>query len=348
LNENLQPLVSIVVLNFNAKDFLIKCIDSIFQSQYKDFEVILVDNASEDDTYKICKENHPEINLIINQENLGYCGGNNVGIKNATGEFIIILNPDTLVDPNWINEFFKSYEKFGDAIYQPKFISMDNDKMLLSSGQMINLFGFGFSRGKGDLLANENEKLGKIGYASGTCMFLPLSVMKTLNYFDDFLFAYHDDLDLCWRAAMMNIPSYYVPESIVLHPREGYSFKWSNLKFFLMERNRIYCLLTHYSHKTIFKIFPSLILVDIGVFLFYLKKGMVFEKIKATCSIIKNFKKIKKKYNEIQITRELSDKKLIRNFHDEIQVPEWILNKESNIFFNQFLNKLSKFTRKFI
>ena len=105
MNENLQPLVSIVVLNFNAKDFLIKCIDSIFQSQYKDFEVILVDNASEDDTYKICKENHPEINLIINQENLGYCGGNNVGIKNATGEFIIILNPDTLVDPNWINEF---------------------------------------------------------------------------------------------------------------------------------------------------------------------------------------------------------------------------------------------------
>ena len=348
MTEHEQPLVSIIVLNFNAKNFLIKCINSIFQSNYQNFEVILVDNASEDNTYKICKKNHPEINLIVNQENLGYCGGNNIGIQRAKGKFVIILNPDTLVEPNWIHEFLKSYEKFGDAIYQPKFISMDDDKMLLSSGQMINLFGFGFSRGKGDYLENKYDELGKIGYASGTCMFLPLSVMKELNYFDDFLFAYHDDLDLCWRSAMINIPSFYVPKSVVFHPREGYSFKWSNLKFFLMERNRIYCILTHYSHKTILKIFPSLILVDAGVFFFYLKKGMVLEKIKATFSIIKNLKKINEKYYEIQKTRQLSDKKIVENFQDEIQVPEWILNKESNLFFNQFLKKLSKFTRKFI
>ena len=348
MTEHEQPLVSIIVLNFNAKNFLIKCINSIFQSNYQNFEVILVDNASEDNTYKICKKNHPEINLIVNQENLGYCGGNNIGIQRAKGKFVIILNPDTLVEPNWIHEFLKSYEKFGDAIYQPKFISMDDDKMLLSSGQMINLFGFGFSRGKGTNLENSKNEQEKIGYASGTCMFLPLSLMKELNYFDDFLFAYHDDLDLCWRSAMMKFSSFYVPKSIVYHPREGYAFKWSKLKFFLMERNRMYCVLTHYSRKTILKILPSLILVDIGIFFFYLKKGMGIEKIKATLNIIKNLQKIHDRYMEIQKIRQISDKEIIENFQDEIQVPEWILNKEKNIFFNKFLIKLSRFTRRLI
>ena len=108
--------------------------------------------------YHPVKEKHPKINLIINEKNLGYCGGNNIGIKSAKGKFIIILNPDTVVDPNWITEFLKSYKQFGDAIYQPKFLSMDDHKMLLSSGQMINLFGFGFSRGKGTFEKKEDEK----------------------------------------------------------------------------------------------------------------------------------------------------------------------------------------------
>ena len=348
MNKNQQPLVSIIILNYNAKKILINCIDSIFQSNYQNFEVILVDNNSEDNSFEICKNNHSEINLIVNKTNLGYCGGNNIGIEQAKGEFIIILNPDTLVESEWINEFLKSYEKFGEGIYQPKFISMDDHEMTLSTGQMINLFGFGFSRDKGSFSKTKNYEIKKIGYASGTCMFLSSILMKDLNNFDNFLFAYHDDLDLCWRASMKNIHSYFVPDSIVYHPREGYSFKWSNLKFYLMERNRMYCILTHYSRKTIVKLLPALIIIDIGVLFFYMKKGMVTQKIKASISIIKNLKIIHCRHNELQKNRKISDKEIIKKFKDEIQVPEWILDKNSNVFFNQILKKLSKFTRKFI
>ena len=84
-----------------------------------------------------------------------------------------------------------------------------------------------------------------------------------------------------------------------------------------MERNRIYCILTHYTRKTIFKMLPALILVDFGVFFFYLKKGMAGQKIKATFSVIKNLKKINQKYNQIQKTRKLSDKEIIKNFLNE-------------------------------
>ena len=126
-------------------------------------------------------------------------------------------------------------------------------------------------------------------------------VMNTLlGMFDSFLFAYHDDLDLCWRAALEKIKSYYIPSSIVYHPPEGYTFKWNSFKFYLLERNRQYCLLTHYTRKTYFKMLPALIMVDIGVSFYYLKKGVFLSKLKATLNILKNFGQINSRYYKIQ------------------------------------------------
>jgi len=220
--------------------------------------------------------------------------------------------------------------------------------MLLSSGQFIQLFGFGYSRGKGEKHVQENNNIEKISYASGTCLFTSKAILQQLDYFDPFLFAYHDDLDLCWRAAMLGISSFYVPTSIIFHPIEGYSFKWSKFKFYLMERNRQYCILTHFSKTSYLKMLPSLILIDFAVSLFYLKKGMFTTKIKTSLNILKNLTKISKKYQKIQDTRTLSDKEILNIFQDKIQVPKWVVSEENSDSFNNFLNKLSKTTRNFL
>ena len=118
--NNIESLTSIVVLNYNAGDLLLDCIKSVYKTQTRKFEVIVVDNNSTDNSHKKCKEKFPQIRLIENKENLGYCEGNNVGIRNANGEFIVILNPDTIVAPNWLDELMKAFLKFGNGIYQPK------------------------------------------------------------------------------------------------------------------------------------------------------------------------------------------------------------------------------------
>ena len=115
-----------------------------------------------------------------------------------------------------------------------------------------------------------------------------------------------------------------------------------------MERNRQYCILTHYSRTTLFKILPSLILVDLAVTGFYLKKRLLLVKIKANLNSIKNLKNISKKYREIQNYRKISDKEIIENFVDTIEVPSWVMDKDQNKFFNTFLKKLSIFSRNFI
>ena len=342
------PLVSIIILNYNAGQLLYDCVESIFKTKFRNYEIIVVDNASKDKSHKKCKEKFENITLLENKKNLGYCEGNNVGIRNAKGDFIIILNPDAIVEPNWLDELIKAYRIYGDGLYQPKFLTTTNRNILMSAGNMIQLFGFGFSRGKGEIDAEKFNKIEVIGYASGTCLFTTAEIFRKIGFFDSFLFAYHDDLDLCWRAALKGIKSYYVPKSIVLHPPEGFSFKWSPLKFFLLERNRHYCLLTHYSKNTFYKMLPALILVEIAVLVFYFKKGMIKEKIKAYLDIIKNNSKIRKRYAEIQKERKVCDKEIVKTFQDSISIPEQVYDANKNQKIFDFIETLSKVTRSFI
>ena len=348
MNESTGPLISIVILNYNAEKFLDECLSSIYKTEKVNFEIILVDNASSNKSYREYTQKFPEIKLIENEKNLGYCEGNNVGIRASKGEFVVVLNPDTVVTPIWLHELINAYQANGEGIYQPKILATTDHDMLLSSGQFIQLFGFGYSRGKGEKHVQENNDVEKIGYASGTCLFTSKTILKKLDNFDSFLFAYHDDLDLCWRAAMFGINSFYVPTSVIFHPIEGYSFKWSKFKFYLMERNRQYCLLTHFTKSSYLKMLPSLILVDFAVSLFYLKKGMFITKIKTSLNIIKNLTKISKRYKKIQSTRTLSDREILNIFQDKIQVPKWVASEENSESFNNFLNKLSKMTRNFL
>ena len=340
-----SPLVSIIILNYNAGNLLLNCVDSVFKSTYPNFEVLVVDNISTDNSHIICKEKFEKIHLIKNKENLGYCEGNNVGIRNADGEFIVILNPDTIVEPDWLNHLMSAYSKFGEGLYQPKFFSLNEKLVLQSTGNMLHIFGFGFARDKGKADDKKIESVEKINYASGTCLFTSKIVLDKVGLLDPFLFLYHDDLDLGWRAAQIGINSFYVPQSIIYHA-ESYSIKWSSKKFYWLERNRKYCLLTHYSKETYAKMRSSLFLVDVCVWLFYLSKGFLGAKIKAELDIFRNRKAIKIKYNQLEKIKIISDKELIKKFPDEIFVPKNVSEPIFNQLFNNILSTLSKKVKK--
>ena len=339
MSEN--PLVSVIVLNYNAGELLLNCIESVKKSAYKNLEIIVVDNISTDKSQEVCKEKYPDIKLIQNDENFGYCEGNNIGIRKARGDFIMILNPDTIVEPNCIRELIFAHEKLGEGLYQPKILSLNEKQVLQSTGNMLHVFGFGFAKDKGKKDEEVGEEIKKIGYASGTCLFTSRNVLEKVGLLDSFLFLYHDDLDLGWRASQIGINSYYVPKSKIYHV-ESYSLKWSAKKFYWLERNRKYCLLTHYSKNTYAKMYSSLCLVDLFVWFFYLSKGFLGAKIKAELDIRRNRKFIETKYQELEKKKTVPDEKLIQEFPDEIFVPTNVSDNFMNGSFNSVLSKLSK------
>ena len=341
MTDQHTPLVSIIILNYNADDLLLNCVESVLHTKYDNFEIIVVDNASTDNSHKKCKEKFEEIFLIENKENFGYCEGNNTGIRKAKGDFVVILNPDTIVEPTWLQELISAYNKLGDGLYQPKILSLYEKNILQSTGNMLHLFGFGFARDKGLEDTDRYDEVEQIGYASGTCLFTSLAVLKKIGLLDSFLFLYHDDLDLGWRAAQLGIKSYFVPSSIIYHA-ESYILKWSAKKFFWLERNRRYCLLTHYSKKTYSKLLPSLICVDILIWLFYLSRGFIGSKIKAELDIIKNKEYISKRYHELESKKTVMDVELIETFPDNIFVPQSVSGYTNSKIFNFLISLLSR------
>jgi len=345
-NNNLNKFTSIVVLNYNAGNLLLDCIESVFKTKNIKFEVIVVDNISTDNSHKKCKEKFPQIRLIENKENLGYCEGNNVGIRNAKGEFIVILNPDTKVEPDWLDELFNAYESFGDGLYQPKILAFE-DNLFESGGNMLQVFGFGYSKGRGIPDKGQFDESCEIGYASGACLFTKTEIIKKIGLFDPFIFLYHDDLDLGWRATQLGIKSFYAPKSKIYHAG-SYNYKWSAKKFYWLERNRHYCLLTHYSKKTFYKMLPAIILVEIMILIFYISKGFVKMKFKAYIDILKNLKHIKKKYKEIESKKIISDSELIKRMPNDIFIPDQFSNNSSAKIFNKTISNLSKIVKYFI
>ena len=224
-------------------------------------------------------------------------------------------------------------------------MSLHEEGIIQSTGNMIQIFGFGFARDKGEKISDKNEEIERVGYASGTCLFTSKKVLQKIGLFDKFLFLYHDDLDLGWRAAQMGINSYYVPKSKIFHV-ESYSLKWSSKKFYWLERNRKYCLQTHYSKETYSQIKLSLFVVDLFVWMFYISKGFLGAKIRAELDIRKNREKIEKKYEELEKIKIISDKELIRYFPDEIFVPKNVSKQSNNKNFNSILTRLSKKVKK--
>ena len=339
--------ISIIILNYNAGNLLEKCIESIMQSNYSNYEIILVDNASSDESHLKAKSKFPKVVLVENKENLGYCEGNNVGVRKATGEFLVILNPDTRVSPNWLDVLIQEFSNLGEGLYQPKILTEDKVKIINTCGNMIQLFGFGFSRGKGEKDLGQYENSEEINYASGACLFTTKKIFKKIGLFDSFLFAYHDDLDLGWRASLLGIKSFYVPNSIIFH-YESFSFKWSNFKYYLLERNRLYCILTHYKKSNFYKMIPCLAIIEIIMILFYASKGMFRQKIKIYFELFSKRKMIKQKYLQLQDSRIVSDSQIIDKFSNTIFVPDVVTSEFFSKKFNRVLDFLSKIARSFI
>ncbi|MCV0400934.1 MAG: glycosyltransferase family 2 protein [Nitrosopumilus sp.] len=337
-------LTSIIVVNYNGGSVLQECIESIFKETSGNFEVILIDNNSSDNSYLKCVEKFPKINLIENEQNIGLAA-RNLGIDKAKGDYIVFLDSDTVVTNGWLENLIQSFKENGDGLYQPKLLDKKNPDLINSAGNLINILGLGFSRGKGKKDTEEYNKFQEISYTSGACTFTSKEIIKKIGKINKILFSYHDDLDYGWRGRLQMIPSYYEPKAVVFHLGSP-TLKWSSKKFFYLERNRWICLFYLYSTKTFIKIFPILFILEIGMFFYFLSKGYGKEKIKAFNSILKLIDQIKDLKKEIQKVRILSDKEIIVNFVENFEIPTNLEKSSEKI--NKIIVFLSKMAKKII
>jgi hypothetical protein len=315
------PLVSVVIVNYNSGPYLAACLRSVARSTYPRKELIIVDNASEDDSITQVQALYPNAEIVRNRVNLGYSGAGNIGVAKARGEFVVLLNPDTIVDECWLEGLLDAAARYPRAaFFQPKILLMDDQRILNSAGNMIHVAGFGICRGIGTLDDGRFDKEVEVCYASGACTLARREALREIGPMDRLFFAYGEDKDWGWRGLMMGWQSMCIPSSRILH-------RWSPIlghspeKLYLLEFERLLSIWKNYSQRTLLILAPLLLLVETSVLIHATFRGWLAEKLRSYSDLFRMRKAVARARRSIQERRVIHDGTVVGSFVTEIEHP---------------------------
>lgn len=299
----MEPLISVIIVNYNGKKYLKNCFDSLRGGRYTNFEMIFVDNGSTDQSLELVRQGYPSIKIIDNKANLGLAVASNNGARAAKGKYLFFLNNDTISHPDILSELAGAAEsdpRIGVCACK----NMTYDGMReVSLGLSCDIFGFPF----------ENE--GPIFYADAG-IFIRREVFDEIGGFDPKLFLYGEDRDLCWRVLLQGYNVVGVPTAVFYHDsgcthisRGGYT---TNIrKRYLGEYAMLRSMLKNYSLETLLVILPCYLILTTFEIIFFLLKGeakaVVFSYLRAYWQNMADFTDTLQRRRFIQGIRRVGD-----------------------------------------
>jgi len=315
------PFVSIIIVNWNGQRFLEECFVSLNDLNYPrdKYEVILVDNASMDNSINFTRNKFPEVKVIKNEVNEGFCKPNNDGVRIAQGEYVVFLNNDTVVTQNWLKELVIGALSDPEiACCASKILYYDDKKRINAAGGKFTIIGGGFYRGYGEYDSDKYDSPSFTGFGCGAGVLAKKSFFETIGGFDEDYFASIEEVELGLKAWLFGYKVLYVPGAVMFHKESGtFGSKgsYSPAKVFLLTRNRLINLLKNYQAGTvIFGLFIS-ICFDIVRSVKYISSGnssSVKSIIRGYTEFITSTRKTLRKRAWMQSKRKISDKELYR------------------------------------
>jgi GT2 family glycosyltransferase len=240
-----KPFFSVVVLNWNGRNLLEECLDSVLAQTFRSFEVIIVDNGSTDGSVEFLRAGYGDrIRLISLDENLGYGGGNNRGIEVANGTWVVFLNNDTQTDPRWLEEISAAACRHPDAaIFACKILNYFRRDEIDNVGHLLYPDGINRGRGRLEKDVGQYDHEEEVFFPSGCAAAYRKDLLDDIGYFDESFFAYGDDTELGLRARLYGAKCLLAPKAVVYHKYSATSGTYSEFKVYQVERNRVWVLL---------------------------------------------------------------------------------------------------------
>lgn len=260
--KNIEPsLVSIVIPNWNGKRFLKSCLDSINEQSYGKVETWIVDNGSSDGSVELLKESYPEVKLVCFDHNTGFAPAVNAGIRASSGEFVALINNDTIVDRDWVKELV---EVLGT---RPELGSVGCKMLGYEDPEILDGVGDGYRRGGLPGRIGHGEKdiglFNKERYILGACggaAMYKRSLFDDIGMFDDDYFAYLEDVDMALRAQSAGYKCLYVPSAVIYHLGCGTTGSgYSDLVVSLSAQNNLNTIVKNIPLQLLIKFIPHIL-----------------------------------------------------------------------------------------
>jgi GT2 family glycosyltransferase len=276
-----KPRVALVIIHWNRRDFLEQFLPSVVKSNYENLEIIVVDNASADDSIKFLKENYPSIRLIRHNYNYGYAGGYNRALSQVNADYYILLNNDIEVPEHWIDPIIERMESdHRIAACQPKILQFkqkDSFEYAGAGGGFIDRFGYVFCRGRIfesiEVDQGQYNEAMPVFWATGACLALRADAFHEVHGFDENFFAHMEEVDLCWRLQLAGYDIWVEPASHVFHVGGGTLSKIRPQKTYLNFKNSLVMLLKNLPLSIGIWLIPIRTILDFLSSLYFLMNG---------------------------------------------------------------------------
>jgi GT2 family glycosyltransferase len=297
--------VSVILLNWNGLHYLKDCLISLLAQTYTDFEIILVDNGSTDGSVEWIKANYPQVRLLCNKTNLGFCVANNRAICSSTSPYIVALNNDTRVDPGWLSALVEAAGSDPTVgMCASKMLFADRPHVINSTGINLDSVGIAWDRRGGELDDDrESEPVEVFGPCAGAALYRR-GMLDQIGLLDEDFFAYLEDVDLAWRARLAGWRCLYVPAARVYHAHSGTAIEGSPFKNRLLGRNKVWLIAKDYPMPRLLLYLPFILLYDLAAVLFTLLMRQDLSSLQGRLAGLKGLPAILRKRRAVQALRK--------------------------------------------
>ncbi len=306
--------VSVVIPNWNGESLLSVCLQSLKEQSWQDFQLIVVDNGSSDDSVQVIKKIFPKADIIQLEKNIGFAPAVNLGIEKAQSEYIFLLNNDTQVDNHCLQQIVKTADQKKDyALFAVKMINFYDHQKIDSAGAYITSVGhangFGWQQSDGD----QYNQAGAVMLVSGGGALIRKEVFTKIGLFDDRYFAYFEDVDLCLRAILAGYQSWYEPKAVVYHVHKATSQKNKPLTEYLQFRNMTMTLIKDFPTTFLLKDLNwlKIILVNLHTVWFLAANGYLKQALQAEWYVLSHLVPLLKDRWQIQHASQINKQRLI-------------------------------------
>ncbi len=249
-NPDAQRLVSVIIVHFNGSELLRHCLTSVFAQSYQRIEVIVVDNGSTDGSERMLRDEFPRVVVLVNSQNLGFAEANNQGVRAASGEVVVLLNNDTVVEDGWIEGLLRTLALPEVAVATSKVITEGVPERFYEMNGTINFLGYNIMRHFADT--------SRVFFGGGASLAFQKRVVG--EPFPAEYFLYHEDVFLSWRMRLLGFDVRMAQDSIVHHVGSASTKRQpSALTSFYQERNRLLNMLLLFESRTLLVLLPYLL-----------------------------------------------------------------------------------------
>ena len=307
-NYNPQPSISVIIINWNGRHLLGKCLGLLRKQALRNAKILLVDNGSTDGSAAFVGEHFPQVEVIALPENRGFAAGNNVGIRASSSEYIALLNNDAQPEPHWLEALVQALEAHPEVGFcASKMLRADDPQVIDTAGDLFYDYGVGGKRGMDQL---DGPEFSRSEYVFGACAGAAIyrrAMLEDIGLFDEDFFLYGEDIDLSFRAQLRGYKCLFVPEARVYHQVAATAGWGSYLSTYYSRRNMLYVLVKNLPTSLLVRYLAPILFYFLASDLVLSLAGYARAVARARRDSFKMIAKMMAKRREIQSARRVSD-----------------------------------------